>query len=106
MITCKIHAPNVLTDRVPVWAVEITGHAGYDRKGRDIVCAAVSALFQSLEHGLKTFCHGYEQVSMTSFRLAVPGDIGEAFLLNFADAMQTLAKQYPQHIEVIKNAEL
>ena len=30
--------------------IQIEGHAGYSKKGTDIVCAAVSALGQSLKH--------------------------------------------------------
>ena len=35
-----------------VCGIEISGHSGYDSKGRDIVCAALSTLIQTLEIGL------------------------------------------------------
>ena len=33
--------------------IEVTGHAGYSKIGNDIICAAVSALTQSLIHSLE-----------------------------------------------------
>ena len=36
---------SIVTDKSGfVWGFEINGHAGYDEYGKDIVCAAVSAL--------------------------------------------------------------
>ena len=33
-------------------SVSVTGHAGYDEPGRDIICSAVSVLTQNLIHSL------------------------------------------------------
>ena len=38
-------------------AVVVEGHAGYDKPGKDIVCAAVSTLAQVLAESLK-HCRG------------------------------------------------
>lgn len=35
-----------------VYGLELSGHSGYDEQGRDIVCAALSTLIQTLEIGL------------------------------------------------------
>lgn len=35
-----------------VCGLELSGHSGYDEHGRDIVCAALSTLIQTLEIGL------------------------------------------------------
>ena len=35
-----------------VCGIELSGHSGYDEHGRDIVCAALSTLIQTLEIGL------------------------------------------------------
>lgn len=53
----------------------ISGHAGWDEKGRDIVCAAVSALAQGAVIGL-------EQVSKIAVKTAIDHDSGylECFL--------------------------
>ena len=38
--------------------IQIEGHAGYAEKGKDIVCAAVSALYQTLVHTIQTRQYG------------------------------------------------
>lgn len=38
--------------RPKTYELEITGHAGHDVKGKDIVCAAVSTLFYTLGQAL------------------------------------------------------
>lgn len=37
----------------PVVALEGRGHAGFAEKGRDVVCAAISVLFETLGEGLR-----------------------------------------------------
>ena len=37
-----------ITFKPNTYELEITGHAGHDVKGKDIVCAAVSTLFYTL----------------------------------------------------------
>lgn len=39
----------------PVVALEGRGHAGFAERGKDVVCAAVSVLFETLGEGLKRF---------------------------------------------------
>jgi len=40
-------------------SIHIKGHAGYDEKGRDIVCAAVSTIFQLAIMGLEELAAKY-----------------------------------------------
>lgn len=41
--------------KVNNYSVEVNGHAGYMPHGSDIVCAGVSALYQTLEQSAKEF---------------------------------------------------
>ena len=41
-----------ITFKPNTYELEITGHAGHDVKGKDIVCAAVSTLFYTLGQAL------------------------------------------------------
>lgn len=50
MITCKIKRK-----KGNISSVSITGHSEYEDVGRDIVCAAVSALSIAAVNGLTTF---------------------------------------------------
>lgn len=43
-----------------ITSVEISGHSGYADSGKDIVCAAVSAIAQTAAAGLKKFSPGME----------------------------------------------
>lgn len=79
--------------------IKLEGHAGYDKPGKDIVCAAVSSLFQSLRdhvihlHSEKAF----EQ--LTTWEKA-----GAAYLCvgNFNNAMDKYAIK--QLFEMVINA--
>ena len=75
----------------PGRSVSITGHAGYAAKGSDIVCAAVSALFQTmcLADGIGFYDNGEEKRA-----LAVrPGS--EEIMRVFCRGLEQIAKQYP-----------
>ena len=42
---------------------ECTGHSGYAKSGKDIVCAAISSLTQSVVLGLQDVCNAKIEVS-------------------------------------------
>lgn len=44
---------DLIVVKVSLDGVSVTGHAGYGRRGADIICAAVSALAQGLFHSLQ-----------------------------------------------------
>ena len=44
--------------KVNNYSVEVNGHAGYMPRGSDIVCAGVSALYQTLEESAKELTDG------------------------------------------------
>lgn len=61
------------------------GHAGYAPYGSDIVCAGISALYQTLETALEK---NHE-----------PED-RELLIRSFLAGMEQIAKQYPNNIEI------
>lgn len=78
--------------------LEISGHAGYAQPGKDIVCAAVSALYETLRaHPMvRTLDDGDRHLIVADGRaggLMIP--VFEAFSLGF----EQLARQYPQNVE-------
>ncbi|MCG0277588.1 MAG: ribosomal-processing cysteine protease Prp [Thermanaeromonas sp.] len=64
-----IHATLWLDREGSVVGFEISGHAGYAPRGRDIVCAAVSALAQATVLGLEEFLSRKPAVEMRKGRL-------------------------------------
>ena len=97
--------------RLAPFRVQADGHAGFDEPGRDIVCAAVSALLQALALGLARL-ERYGHITDTAILL----DEGEAVLTAtptqghqqaarllfdvFGEALLRLAEEYSEYIEV------
>ena len=91
---------------------EASGHAGYAKRGMDIVCAAVSALTQATANGLtevvKASCEGRmdEDTGYLSCMLspAAPKDIVEKaqiLLKTLKMALTEISKDYPGTIRII-----
>lgn len=51
----------VFQNKSVIRGFEVSGHAGYEAKGQDIVCAGVSALTQTALLGLEKFVPGHYQ---------------------------------------------
>ena len=89
--------------------LEIKGHAGHGKKGKDIVCSAVSTLFYTLGEAL------YESVDMLVEAPIFKDEEGEGYLAstpkeeyegNIARTywtilvgMQMIASQYPKNVK-------
>lgn len=89
-------------------SLSITGHSGSAEKGKDIVCAAVSALAQTfaagLEKELKAVITG--QISDGDFQLQakVPSEVEKELkiLYNvFKFGFQKISQSYPEHVQLI-----
>ncbi len=81
----------------------LSGHAGFDRRGRDIVCAAVSsAAFltaNTLEMaGLAQCSQGENSLHALLTQQSEQGDL---LLRGLLQHLRELAKQYPGTIEII-----
>lgn len=86
-------------------SVEITGHAGYADKGKDIVCSAISALSQ-------TFFESLDKLSVTEIkeRIEAPGEMiirydkltaaGQLLKKAFDIGVDGVAAAYPEYITV------
>ena len=92
----------------------VSGHSGYAEEGRDIICAAVSALTQAAVMGLDEIAGlkpDYVQGKGTSrCRVQRSGDPlkqsqAEAILGTMALGIQSIAAQYPEFIEVSQEEE-
>lgn len=83
--------------------IQIRGHAGYAPAGSDIVCAAVSALYETLKSLLKEKAAVHEADG--SARLILdPDQTGpeeECYLNFFLSGIQGIEKAYPQHVQLM-----
>lgn len=81
--------------------VEIKGHSGYAKIGKDIVCAGVSALFYAFSGYLEAKeCLTFEK-SEAGKAVITFTDEGKEGLLMFAEGVNRIAEAYPKFVKVI-----
>ena len=88
------------------YSVEVNGHAGYMPHGSDIVCAGVSALYQTLEESAMELTDGtYKTSSEAGYGYIKPNGYvsGEYKLLvrSFLIGINGIASSYPDCVKVI-----
>ena len=98
-----------ITFRPKTMELLVNGHAGHGKKGKDIVCAAVSTLFYTLGESLM------QSSSMLSEEALVKDEEGDGYIVccpkeeyegNIARTywtvlvgMQMIAEQYPKNVK-------
>lgn len=87
--------------------VTITGHAGYGPPGKDIVCAAVSVLVQTLAASAKQLTADHMEVECREgfARISCDGNLSEGtrLLMNsFFVGIQMIADTYPQYVRMVQ----
>ena len=78
-------------------SLTVKGHAGYAERGKDIVCAAVSALVQGLMHSLNALtydaCEGYAKLEYDN--LSEQGKLLiDSFFIAVTDIQEAYGSQY------------
>lgn len=92
--------------KVNNYSVEVNGHAGYMPRGSDIVCAGVSALYQTLEQSAKELTGGeYKTSSEEGYgRICPIGEVSNEYKLlvsSFLIGANGIAASYPDYVKVI-----
>lgn len=84
--------------------IRIEGHADYEEKGKDIVCAAVSTLAQTLIKALESFTHdkswhvlrpGYINIDYRNL-----SEAGKLLVDSFFLGICGIKEAYPEHLEI------
>jgi uncharacterized protein len=88
------------------------GHADFDEKGQDVVCAAVSAILQSLRLGLET----YADIAIDAFQ--EPGEFSvrwpeaarddpalRAIVTTAELSVERIAQQYPEEVRLTRQKD-
>lgn len=86
---------------------KVDGHSGYAEEGKDIICAAVSALTQAPLHGLKKHLQlnpsyvvnvedGMLEVALNS----APTALTEAILETMYYGLDSIARQCPEYVRI------
>lgn len=90
--------------------MKVTGHAGYAPHGKDIVCAAVSALVQTAVHGIE-YRFGLKidaRVEKGDVYLRLPPNLGEVqdrvqdVLEVTVLGLKGISNQYGEHVSVVE----
>lgn len=80
----------------------LSGHALFADFGKDIVCAAVSALYASTTNGLNNYTAltDVQSISRNDIRIQLYSDVTEALIQSFYDALLDIEHQYPKNVSV------
>lgn len=103
-ITIVKQKQNILT-------IEATGHSGYDEKGKDIVCSAISTLTESLANGLTEIAKIDAQIvldeTIPHISITLPQNLTDEQLKNSQILMKStylgiknVADGYPKFIKI------
>lgn len=84
--------------------IEISGHAGYAEAGKDIVCAGVTALTQTLIRSMEGLTRDKIKYEISPGRADIHyGDLSEAGKLlidSFFIGVCAIADEFPDHIRI------
>lgn len=85
--------------------LSVNGHAGYSKRGEDIVCAGVSAIVYSLIAWLENNSESEEFVSIDEHNgkvvIACEGDEKVASVFYMAAVgIETISNTYPDHVNI------
>lgn len=80
----------------------IEGHSDYDVKGKDIVCAAVSALTQHTARLLARHCGAIveKQQARLNVRLPLPSDLSDLLVKELYESIKDIQSQYPRNLSL------
>lgn len=85
--------------------IEISGHAGYAELGKDIVCAAVTALTQTLIQSIEEFTDDEIEYSISPGRVDINhGNLSEkskTLVDSFFIGVCLIADEFPEYVRVL-----
>lgn len=85
--------------------IEISGHAGYAELGKDIVCAAVTALTQTLIQSIEEFTDDEIECSISPGRVDIKHrDLSEkskTLVDSFFIGVCLIADEFPEYVRVL-----
>ena len=96
--------PGLIAVSVRKDGIEISGHAGYAEAGKDIVCAGVTALVQTLIKSIEGLTQDKIQYEISPGRADIHyGDLSEAGKLlvdSFFIGICQIADEFPDHVRI------
>lgn len=97
MIRCSVKSENGKTE------IHLKGHAGYAMKGYDIVCAGVSALYQTLILSLSDVTETQVSNENDEHIIAARNTYESDLLIrSFLIGYESIAEEYPDYASIDK----
>ena len=103
----------VFNKKEEIVGVQLEGHAEYGKKGKDIVCSAVSILYINLVNSLENFTddakeiNGSEKINFQNVIMKnMPSKEAELLFQSFLLGMTTIERKYGKKYIVILNQEV
>ncbi len=103
----------VFSKKEEIVGVQLEGHAEYGKKGKDIVCSAVSILYINLVNSLENFTddekeiNGSEKINFQNVIMKnMPSKEAELLFQSFMLGMTTIEQKYGKKYIVILNQEV
>ena len=96
----------MVTIRQNTNSISVTGHANYAESGKDIVCAAVSALAQNLMYSIaeltEDYIIGHAEPGDMRIEFQTLSDGSKLLVDSFMLGVQAIAENYPENSIVEK----
>lgn len=86
--------------------IKIFGHALFDTKGKDIVCAAISAIVIGSINALKSFKKDEINIQNGKIEIKIEHELthdDKVRLKMLMTEIETVSKKYPKNVSIIKN---
>lgn len=84
--------------------IEISGHAGYAEPGKDIVCAAVTALTQTLIQSIENLTDDKIECRISPGKVEVEyrnlSEKSKTLVDSFFVGICLIAEEFPEHVKV------
>lgn len=90
---------NVTKDRI-----RVSGHAGYEEAGKDIICASVSGIITTTINAVirldESAIEYKEQEGMVQIDIIKHNSITDTLILNMVELLKELEKEYSKYIKI------
>ena len=103
----------VFNKKNQIVGVQLEGHAKYGKRGRDIVCSAVSILYINLVNSLESFTNdekelnGSKKINFQNIILKnMPSKEAELLFQSFMLGITTIEQEYGKKYIIILNQEV
>ena len=85
--------------------IAVTGHSGYDEPGRDVVCAGVTALCQTLVRSIEDLTEDTIEYEISPGKVDIEcGNLSEkskTLVDSFFIGVCMIANEFPDHVQIV-----